>query len=382
MIPLSALITALGFLLIPITAASTWLGQLYGEATAYLTKGLLLLTKFCAHVPVAAHAAAAPSWVYLGFLFIVVVYCLRATNLKKCIGRIGLMIVAYVLITLLPVSMTISVLDQNDGKLQVLFFDVGQGDCILIHTPSKKSFFVDFGTMSRTGNAQIERTALPFLRAENTTNIEAGFISHMHRDHYGGAPTLLEYCSMEHLFTSGERVNDETARELDEDAREKHIALGVLSRGDTLQLDSNLTLYVLHPDHHILTSLLTSYGQHINSGSLAFRLVYRKTSFLFLGDVERTEEDEMLASYGDFLHSTVVKVAHHGSLTSSSKEFVAATHPEYAVISVGEHNNFGHPAPAIVKRWMTSGATVFRTDRDGATLLVSDGERVKKVEWR
>jgi competence protein ComEC len=382
MIPLSALITALGFLLIPITAVSTWLGQLYGEAAAYLTNGLLLLTKLCAHVPLAAHAAAAPSWANLIFLLIAVIYCLRAKHLKQCMGRIGLVLVSYALLSLLPLPMTDSVLDKNEGKLQVLFFDVGQGDCILLHTPSNKSYFVDFGTMSLSGNAQIERTALPFLRAENSTNIEAGFISHMHRDHYGGATTLLEYCSFARMYTSGERVSDPLARALDADAREKHVALGVLSRGDTLQLDSNITLYVLHPDHHVLTSLLTSFGQHINSGSLAFRLVYRNTSFLFLGDVERTEEEEMLASYGDFLHSTVVKVAHHGSLTSSSRAFVAATHPEYAVISVGEHNRFGHPAPAIVKRWMTSGASVFRTDRDGATLLVSDGERVRKVEWR
>ena len=381
-IPLSALITALGFILIPITAVSTWFGQLYGEATAYLTKGLLFLTKLCAHIPGASHAAASPSWESIVYVNIVIIYCLQAATRKQFAGRLLLSLVSLCALMLLHAAFTDSVLDKNEGKLQVLFFDVGQGDCILIHTPSKKSYFVDFGTVSRNDNAVADRTALPFLRAENATNIEAGFISHMHLDHFGGAPTIVENCNVGEIFTSGERVSDSHARLLDRDTREHHVACHLLSRGDTLHLDSEVTLYVIHPDHHVLESSLTAYGQHINSGSLAFKLVYRNTSFLFLGDVERSEEEEMRESYGDFLHSNVVKVAHHGSLTSSSRDFVAATNLKYAVISVGEHNRFGHPAPAIVKRWMTEGAKVFRTDHDGAVLLASDGDKVTPVDWR
>ncbi len=381
-IPLSALITALGFVLIPITLLSTWLGRLYGEATTYLTKGLLLLTKLCAHIPGAAHPAAEPSWIFVMCFLIVLVYCLRSLTRKQLAGRVVLSFVPLLLLVWLHVPFTNSILGRNEGKLQVLFFDVGQGDCILIHTPCDKSYFVDFGTVSRTGNAVAERTALPFLRAENVTNIDAGFISHMHRDHFGGAPTIAENCNLRTMYTSGERVSDTLARVLERDAREHHVACRVLSRGDTLHLDTDITLYVLHPDRRMYETQRTAYGQHINSGSLSFKLVYRKTSLLFLGDVERSEEEELRGAYGAFLRSDVVKVAHHGSLTSSSKEFVTVTHPKFAVISVGEHNHFGHPAPAIVKRWMTTGATVLRTDIEGAVLLTCDGERVRRQEWR
>jgi competence protein ComEC len=382
LIPLSAVIAALGFLLLPITAVSVWLGQLYGDATAYLSDLLLLLTKLSAHVPSAAHAAASPSWIFIAVLGISVMYCLRSNTRTQFLGRLSLALSCFFALWVIGVPFSNSILAKNEGSLQVLFFDVGQGDCIFFQTPSGKSYFVDFGRIDMEGNANIKRTALPFLRAEDVTQIAGGFISHMHTDHYGGAPILLENCSIASLMTSGERVSGPTARLLDTVSREQHTQLRILSRGDTLRLDSDLTLYVLYPDRHVPEAKLTAYGENIHSGMLAFKLVYRNTSFLFLGDAERTGEEEMLASYGEQLHSNVVKVAHHGSLTSSSKDFIAVTNPEYAVISVGEYNHFGHPAPAIVKRWMSNGSQVCRTDMDGAVLFVSDGDRVKKVDWK
>jgi competence protein ComEC len=382
LIPLSAVITAYGFLLIPIMAVSHWAGQLYGTATAYMSDLLLFLTHLSAHVPSAAHAAASPSWIFLAMLFVSLVYCLRSKSRPQLFGRITLTLASFFALWTIGVPFSNSVLAKNEGKLQVLFFDVGQGDCILLHTPSGKTYFIDFGRVDREGNANIERTAIPFLRAEDVTEIAGGFISHMHADHYGGAPVLLKNCSVASLLTSGERVADRTARALDTVSREQHTSLRVLSRGDILHLDSDLTLYVIYPDRHVPQARLTAFGQNIHSGMLAFRIVYRNTSFLFLGDVERSEEEEILGDYGSFLQSNVVKVAHHGSFTSSSKNFVTATHPEYAVISVGEHNHFGHPAPAIVRRWMTNGAHVSQTDLDGAVLLVSDGNRVEKIDWK
>jgi len=382
LIPLSALITAFGFLLIPIAALSHWLGQLYGDATDYFSQVQLLLTKLFARVPLAAHAAASPSWIFLTLLTASMLYCLWAKTRPQFVGRMLLASALFFTLWEIGIPFTDSVLAKNEGKLQVLFFDVGQGDCIFLHTPSGKNYFVDFGKVDYSGNAVLEQTALPFLRAENITHIDAGFISHMHADHIGGAPTLLQDCSVGTLFTSGERVGTSVARELDTETREQHTATHILARGDTVRLGSDLTLYVLNPDARIRTSEQTEYGENIHNGMLAFRIVYRNTSLLFLGDVERSEEEAMLANYGNLLRSNVVKVAHHGSLTSSSQAFVMATHPNYAVISVGEHNNFGHPAPAIVKRWMSSGADVLRTDRDGAVLLVSDGSAVRRVDWR
>ncbi len=381
LVPLSAIITALGFLLIPVTAISQWLGQLYGEAATYLTHALLLLTHFSAHLPHAAHAAAPPNWIFLTLLAAAILYCVRATARPQFAGRILLSLAAFFALFEIGVPFSNSVLARNEGKLQVMFFDVGQGDCILLHTPAGKNYFIDFGKANYSG-AAIEQAALPFLRAEDIMRIDAGFISHMHVDHYGGAPAVLEHCSVGALYSSGERVPGFLARQLDTEANSFRVLTRVLARGDTLQLDSDLVLYVTSPDPHVRTSELTDYGENIHNGMLAFKLVYRHTSFLFLGDLERSDEEAMLANYGSFLRTNVVKVAHHGSLTSSSRAFIAGASPQYAVISVGEYNHFGHPAPAIVRRWMAGGASVLRTDRDGAVLLVSDGNEVRRVNWK
>jgi competence protein ComEC len=279
--------------------------------------------------------------------------------------------------------LTASVLEKNSSKLQVLFFDVGQGDCIYLRTPHGKSYFIDFGNADiHSASSRAERTALPFLRAEGETDIIAGFISHMHRDHFGGGSALLEQANMSEIFSSGERSHEKLASKLDADARKKATHLRILAAGDTIHLDEDVTLYTLHPTRPTMTGLHTNYGIHANDGSLTFKIVYGKTSMLFLGDIEARDEREMVREYGDFLHCDVVKVAHHGSLTSSSKELTRAARATYAVISVGAHNRFGHPAAAIVKRWMTSGTRVLRTDRDGAVLLTSDGRRVSRYAWR
>jgi competence protein ComEC len=227
--------------------------------------------------------------------------------------------------------------------------DVGQGDCIYINTPNGRNYMVDCGGISKAGVAPVENDLLPFLRAESLTTIDAIFLSHMHRDHYGGASTLIANCNVGSVYSSGERVHDPLARALDSLTIRHHTNRRILQRGDRLVLDSGVTLYVLHPGRTAAERLHTANGSHANGGSLAFKICYGSTAFLFLGDIERSDEELMKDEYGSFLRSSVVKVAHHGSLTSSSRLFASAVSPEWAVISVGENNRFGHPAQAIVR---------------------------------
>ncbi len=111
------------------------------------------------------------------------------------------------------------------------------------------------------------------------------------------------------------------------------------------------------------------------------KLSYGETSFLFVGDLERAGDREILA-YGDVLDVDVLKVGHHGSITSSTPMFLSAATPELAVVSVGERNRFGHPSIEVIERLEAAGAAVLRTDRDGAVWLKSDGRTVWRHEWR
>jgi competence protein ComEC len=354
---------------------------LYGQSVVLLTRLLLKTTSIVAAIPTASRPVPQVSWALLIGVTVAAVYLLRSQSRKHWVGRLSIVAMAISCAMALDIPLTRSVL-ADKSRLWVEFADVGQGDCILIHTPGGKNFIVDCGPSSRSGVARVNNALLPLLRAEAYTDISAIFISHMHRDHYGGVPTLLNSTNVAAIYSSGERASDPLARKLDSMSVVKNVTRRVLARGDRLQLDSEVQLYVLHPGREEAERMKTKYGSHANAGSLVFKLCYGSTSFLFLGDVERSEEELMKEEYADFLRSSVVKVAHHGSLTSSSRAFGELVRPGWAVISVGDNNRFGHPAQAIVRRWNGLGAKVARTDLDGAVLFASDGHTVERKNWR
>ena len=112
------------------------------------------------------------------------------------------------------------------------------------------------------------------------------------------------------------------------------------------------------------------------------KLQYGSISFLLAGDAEKEAEEEMVAAYGDFLKSTLLKAGHHGSITSSTQEFLDAVRPEYAVISVGRYNKFHHPSPEVVRRLEGMNMNVSRTDDDGALIFETDGVTLSHIQWR
>ena len=112
------------------------------------------------------------------------------------------------------------------------------------------------------------------------------------------------------------------------------------------------------------------------------KIVYGSTSFLFTGDAERREEEIMINDYNRFLDVDVLKAAHHGSKTGTSEEFIKFTSPEYAIISAGINNKFGHPDQETLDRLEQNNIKVFRTDKSSAILLTSDGESITPENWR
>jgi competence protein ComEC len=153
-------------------------------------------------------------------------------------------------------------------------------------------------------------------------------------------------------------------------------------QGDELTIDKDLHIYILNPETKTDEVTLPLSSEGMNHHSLALKVVYKNSSALLLGDIEANDEERLVKRYGDFLRSDIVKVAHHGSHTSSSESLVKTAKSKYAVISVGKHNGFGHPAPAVVKRWIRSGANILRTDKEGAILFQSDGFIFRRIDWR
>jgi len=140
--------------------------------------------------------------------------------------------------------------------------------------------------------------------------------------------------------------------------------------GTAWRTDDGVSLTFLGPT----LPLITGSRNDINNNSLVFRLQYKSSRMLFTGDAG-SEAEQRILDAGYDLHADVLKVGHHGSAYSSSPEFIDAVHPKYAIVSVGRHNLFGHPAPSTIATLQRFGARILRTDRNGAVVVTSDGGR-------
>ena len=379
-IPLASVITSVGFLVVPLTWIYAPLGRLYGEALEWMTKLLLELTHLSAHLPRASIPASLNFGLGIVLATLAYYYVVRASSSARIPIRIVTSAIGiWLMLAVLPVQASIV---EGNANLSMLFFDVGQGDCILLHTPGGRSYFIDFGGQSRNNVATAERTAVPFLQSEGIGSIDVAFLTHMHLDHFGGAEYILQNEPIGKFYWTGERVSGRTGVRFDSSVRNSPSSIQRVSAGDVLHLEPDLTVYVLQPPKLLVDRRGPSWGENLNNGSLAIKVVYGNTSILLLGDIEGLDEGLLVRRYGDFLKSDVVKVAHHGSRASSTATFVNAVSPKYAVVSVGERNKYGNPSALALHRLMHSRANVLRTDRDGAVLLRSNGERVWRENWK
>ena len=156
---------------------------------------------------------------------------------------------------------------------------------------------------------------------------------------------------------------------------DKNINVYIVEAGNKIQIEDNLYFYVLWP----LSSNMIS-DNAINNNSLVCKLIYKGFSMLFTGDIEEIAEKSILLKYADknsILKSDVLKVAHHGSKSSSIKEFINSVCPQYAVIGVGKDNKFGHPSDKTVERLREQGTKIYRTDVSGEIMIITDGNKVR-----
>jgi competence protein ComEC len=262
-----------------------------------------------------------------------------------------------------------------EPSLDALFFDVGQGDAALLSLPNGRHVLVDAGVRNPYTDAG-ERTILPHLRFAGIDRLDAVVVTHPHADHLGGLAALLREIPIAQVIHNGHNY----ASSMHDETRALMTAHGVRSRvvtaGDTLALDPAVHIQVLGP------SATPHPDDEANHGSVVLRVSYGDTSLLLTGDAEAAAEAEIVRRYGALLASEVVKVAHHGSETSSTPAFVDRTGADLAVVSVAERNRYGLPDAPVLDRWSDAGATVLQTWREGAVWLRSNGATVERVDWR
>ncbi len=260
-----------------------------------------------------------------------------------------------------------------DGRLRITMLDVGQGDGIVIRTPRGHVVLIDTGGRLERGPGEAgesaaelvgERIVLAYLKRQGIRRVDLLVNTHPHGDHVGGFAPIVRAMPVDAVADSGQRYGGRAFNDGLREAALHHVPVRIVRCGDRWSSDDGVTIAVLSP----CGALFTDGNNDVNENSVVAMLVYGGFRMLFMGDAGFQSEHRLLAS-GIDLHAEVLKVGHHGSAYSSSADFVGAVRPRYALVSVGRHNTFGHPAAMTLATLQSVGATVARTDRCGAIVV-------------
>ncbi|AMX82834.1 competence protein ComEC [Geobacillus subterraneus] len=254
-------------------------------------------------------------------------------------------------------------------KGEVTVLDVGQGDCLYIELPYRKAvYLIDTGGTPELKEERWRRrmrpfsvgrdVVVPFLKAQGVRAIDKLILTHDDADHIGAAPEVLKAVRVKRIVTSPKALPAIQAM-----ARPFSVPVAAASRGERWE-EGGITFAVIHPE---------AGSQDDNNGSLVLFARLGGLDWLFAGDIEKEAERAIIGIYPQ-LRADVLKVAHHGSRTSTTEPFLQAVKPRAAIISVGRFNRYGHPSPDVLERLKQQGVLIWRTDENGAIRYFYDGK--------
>ncbi len=269
----------------------------------------------------------------------------------------------------------------QDGRLRMTVLDIGQGDAIVLELPGNRAILIDGGGLFDDRFDVGEQVVVPFLLSRWIGHLDVVVLSHPHPDHLNGLQAVLRHISVGQVWDSGQRVGIPTYLWLEEVLRDRRIPHKILEAGYQTSQFAPVQIGVLHPSNPMLSGSPRGRFSDVNSNSLVLTVRYGKVTFLLPGDIEQEAEDRLLEQETD-LAAQVLKVPHHGGRTSSSEPFLARVHPKIAIVSAGYRNRFRHPHQETLDRYRANGIQLYRTDRDGAVTVTSDGDTVGVATFR
>jgi len=296
---------------------------------------------------------------------------------------------------------------QPTGTGVVQFLDIGQGDSTLITTPGGKHILVDGGGTVHFGNQESwkirrdpyevgAKVVVPLLKKRGIHRLDAVILTHADQDHAGGLQAVLEQIPVERFMFNGTTSGKDNFEKLLDTAVERHIPLYAIQQGMSYAPDNETALHFISPDldHSLVAEGRLPVSEHQNHDSVVFLLDMAGASLLFTGDMDAAAEQNLLYMIQDgslaasfkqesdsfSLSSTrkavdVLKVAHHGSKTSSTEAWLQYWDAKSAVISAGANNTYGHPNPGVLERLEAVGSQIYRTDQMGEIQMrIKDGK--------
>lgn len=249
--------------------------------------------------------------------------------------------------------------DNNvNGKMVIHYVDIDHGDATFIELPNKKTMLIDSGEYDKR---MIIKNYIDNL---GYTKIDYVIGTHPHSDHIGSLAFIIDNYDIGKVYLPKVDNNTKSYEYLLKAIDKKGLKVKIARKGVKLANYDNFKMYFISPSKE--------YYEELNNYSAVLKIDYYKKSFLFMADAEKLVEDEIT----DDVKANAIRVAHHGSFSSSSIGFVNRVNAEYAIISVG-NNDYNFPRKEIINRWKNSGATVYRTDKNGTIKLITNGSSIK-----
>lgn len=250
----------------------------------------------------------------------------------------------------------------NQGIIKINYIDVGQGDSILVQV-NGKNLLIDAGPNDSTDKL------MSYLSKQNIKKLDFVVATHPHEDHIGAMDSVIKKYDIGEFYAPKKMTTTKTFENMVNALKSKNIKINTATAGKNLDLGKNVRCEMIAPNN-------TNY-ENLNNYSVVIKITYGNSKFLFTGDAEKLSEKEILSKNYD-ISCDVLKLGHHGSSSSSSKDFLDKASPKIAIVSCGKNNDYGHPHRETLTEMKKRNVQVYRTDVDGSILLVSDGKKISK----
>lgn len=390
--PVMEIVTIFGFIVYFISIIFPILAQFLGIALNLLLTVLLKIAEISSKIPGASIYIKTPN-IYMCVIYYLLIYILfNAKTIKQFIRKKAIFRLCIIkakkqrkkilVVTIIFTILLNSIIYVTDKNIKIYFVDVGQGDCTLIQTPEKKNILVDGGG-SEFGSFDVgESTLLPYLLDRGITKIDYMMISHFDSDHIGGLFYIMENLRVDNIIISKQGENSENFKKFiklmqsNNRGGKNKTNIILVKKGDNIKIDNSSYFEILFPEEELINDNI------LNNNSIVAKFVSNNFKMLFTGDIEEIAENRLCELYKSTnkLQADIIKVAHHGSKTSSTFNFLELVKPKIALIGVGANNNFGHPNEEVLERIENLGTHIYRTDQMGEISIVIGNKGNIKID--
>lgn len=353
--PILGIIVITGFLFIITSITVKPLIRLIAIFIKPILSILIKISQICSKLPFSSILVVTPYIFNVISYYAIILYCIKSKKNNKC------KIIICLLIVLILINFIIYIFPQ---KLRIFFIDVGQGDSTLIITPDKKTVLIDGGGSDSFDVG--EKVLLPYLLDRRILKIDYVLISHFDTDHCGGILTIMEKVKVKNIIISEQAEHSENYERFKKLMINKKIRLIEVKKGDKIKIGRYSEFKILFPPSRLLSE------NPLNNNSIVAQFNYNNFKMLFTGDIEKLAEQQILKTEKAEIRADILKVAHHGSKTSSIPEFIKAVRPKIALIGVGKNNTFGHPNQQTIKNLENIKCRIYRTDLQGEIIIKID----------